>query len=149
LDYVKSLDAPVDLIIDGLLGLTISFEELRTGDQATAYELIAWANRSRANTLAIDIPTGIDPTSGKVSIIDGTPLYIHAKYVVAMGAPKKGLLQAMSHGEGMGDSRAWQLFVADIGIANQAWRKAGTRMRRGVEFEGTWVLGMRFQKGVD
>jgi enhancer of mRNA-decapping protein 3 len=149
LDYIKSLDAPIDLIIDGLLGLTISFEELRTGDQATAYELIAWANRSKANTLAIDIPTGIDPTSGKVSIIDGTPLYIHAKYVVAIGAPKKGLLQAMSHGEGVGDSRAWQLFVADIGIANQAWRKAGTRMRRGVEFEGTWVVGMRFQKGVD
>jgi enhancer of mRNA-decapping protein 3 len=149
LDYVKSLDAPVDLIIDGLLGLTISFEELRTGDQATAYELIEWANRSKANTLAIDIPTGIDPTSGKVSIIDGSPLYIHAKYVVAMGAPKKGLVQAMSHGEGVGDSRAWQLFVADIGIANQAWRKAGTRMRRGVEFEGTWVVGMRFQKGVD
>lgn len=149
LDYVKSLDAPVDLIIDGLLGLTISFEELRTGDQATAYELIEWANRSKANTLAIDIPTGIDPASGKVSIIDGTPLYIHAKYVVAMGAPKKGLLQAMNHGEGVGESRAWQLFVADIGIANQAWRKAGTRMRRGVEFEGTWVVGMRFQKGVD
>jgi enhancer of mRNA-decapping protein 3 len=149
LDYMKTLDAPVDLIVDGLLGLTISFEELRTGDQATAYELIEWANRSKANSLAIDIPTGIDPTSGKVSIIDGKPLYIHAKFVVAMGAPKKGLLQAMSHGEGVGDSRAWQLFVADIGIANQAWRKAGTRMRRGVEFEGTWVVGMRFQKGVD
>lgn len=149
LDYMKTLDAPADLIIDGLLGLTISFEELRTGDQATAFELIEWANRSKTNTLAIDIPTGIDPTSGKVSIIDGKPLYIHAKFVVTMGAPKKGLLQAMSHGEGVGDSRAWQLFVADIGIANQAWRKAGTRMRRGVEFEGTWVLGMRFQKGVD
>jgi enhancer of mRNA-decapping protein 3 len=29
------------------------------------------------------------------------------------------------------------------------WKKSGMRMRRGVEFEGTWVLGMRFQKGTD
>ncbi|KAI9649315.1 enhancer of mRNA decapping [Ciborinia camelliae] len=162
LDFVKSLPVPIDLIIDGLLGLTMSFEELRTGDQATAYELIEWANRSKAPVLAIDVPTGIDPTSGKVSIIDGRKLYIHARYVVAMGAPKKGLLEAMSMGEGVGDeeklglgmtsgnakaSGEWQLFVADIGLGMAVWKKAGTRVRRGVEFEGSWVLGMRFQGG--
>jgi len=26
-----------------------------------------------------------------------------------------------------------------------AWKRAGTRVRRGVEFEGSWVLGMRYQ----
>jgi enhancer of mRNA-decapping protein 3 len=151
LDYVKNLSTPVELIIDGLLGLTISFEELRTGDQATAYELIELANRSKAPVLAIDIPTGIDPTSGKISIIDGRQLYIHAKYVVAMGTPKKGLLEAMALGEGVSDDeglgkgREWQLFVADIGLGAAVWKKAGTRIRRGVEFEGSWVIGMRFQ----
>ncbi|QSZ37198.1 hypothetical protein DSL72_009292 [Monilinia vaccinii-corymbosi] len=160
LDHAKSLAVPIDLIIDGLLGLTMSFEELRIGDQATAYELIEWTNRSRASVLAIDIPTGIDPTSGKVSIMDGRKLYIHARYVVAMGAPKKGLLEAMSMGEGVDDeeklglgvtsanakaSGEWQLFVADIGLGIAVWKKAGTRVRRGVEFEGSWVLGMRFQ----
>lgn len=155
LEYTKSLDAPLELIIDGLLGLTISFEELRTGDQATAYELIEWANRSKASVLAIDIPTGIDPTSGKVSIIDGRQLYIHAKYIVAMGAPKKGLLETMALGEGIADEDGvgpghdWQLFVADIGLGAAVWKKAGTRVRRGVEFEGSWVLGMRFQGGVE
>jgi enhancer of mRNA-decapping protein 3 len=149
IELVKGVDVPVELIIDGLLGLTISFEELRTGDQAAAYELIEWANRSKSSVLAVDIPTGLDPSSGKVSIIDGSPLYIHAKYVVAMGAPKKGLLEAMTIGDGLPESQEWQLFVADIGIANQAWKKAGTRVRRGVEFEGTWVVGIRFQKGMD
>lgn len=162
LDFIKTLAAPIDLIIDGLLGLTMSFEELRTGDQAAAYELIEWANRSKAAVLAIDVPTGIDPTSGKVSIIDGRKLYIHARYVVAMGAPKKGLLEAMSMGEGVGDEEKsrlgitsvnakangeWQLFVADVGLGMAVWKKAGTRVRRGVEFEGSWVLGMRFQSG--
>ncbi|KAM3083793.1 enhancer of mRNA decapping [Clarireedia jacksonii] len=160
LEYVKTLDVPIDLIIDGLLGLTMSFEELRTGDQATAYELIEWANRSKAAVLAIDVPTGIDPTSGKVSIIDGRKLYIHTRYVVAMGAPKKGLLEAMVMGEGRdeeglgisssvnsGKMGQWQLFVADIGLGQAVWKKAGTRVRRGVEFEGRWVVGMRFQGG--
>ncbi|KAA8567813.1 hypothetical protein EYC84_008268 [Monilinia fructicola] len=160
LDHVKNLAVPIDLIIDGLLGLTMTFEELRLSDQAAAYELIEWANRSKASVLAIDVPTGIDPTSGKVSIIDGRKLYIHARYVVAMGAPKKGLLEAMSMGEGVDDgekmglgiaggsakaSGDWQLFVADIGLGIAVWKKAGTRVRRGVEFEGSWVLGMRFQ----
>ncbi|KUJ21981.1 YjeF N-terminal domain-like protein [Mollisia scopiformis] len=151
LEFIKNLASPVELVIDGLLGLTISFEELRTGDQATAYELIAWANRSKAEVLAIDVPTGIDPTTGKVSIIDGRQLYIHANYVVAMAAPKKGLLEAMALGEGIGDEdaigkgREWQLYVADLGLGASVWKKAGTRVRRGVEFEGSWVLGMRFE----
>lgn len=147
LEYVKNLEIPIELIIDGLLGLTISFEELRTGDQATAFELIEWANRSRAAVLAIDIPTGIEPTTGKVSVIDGRKLYIHAKFVVAIGAPKKGLLEAMVLGEGVDEEGVgeWQLFVADLGIGSAVWKKAGTRVRRGVEFEGRWVVGMRFQ----
>jgi enhancer of mRNA-decapping protein 3 len=151
LDYAKNLNAPIELFIDGLLGLTISFEELRTGDQAATYELIEFANRSKAPVLAIDIPTGIDPTTGKVSIIDGRQLYIHARYVVAMGAPKKGLLETMVLGagapdeDGLGNGQEWQLFVADIGLGAAAWKRAGTRVRRGVEFEGSWVLGMRFQ----
>ncbi|KAH8667995.1 YjeF N-terminal domain-containing protein [Tricladium varicosporioides] len=161
LEYIKNLAGPLDLIIDGLLGLTISFEELRTGDQATAYELIEWANRSKAPVLAIDIPTGIDPTSGKVSIIDGRKLYILAKFVVAMGAPKKGLLEAMVLGEGVvddeglgirgrkGKGEEWRLFVADIGLAAGVWKKAGTRVRRGVEFDGSWVVGMRFQGALE
>lgn len=155
LEYVKTLNAPLELIIDGLLGLTISFEELRTGDQATAYELIEFANRSKTAVLAVDVPTGIDPTTGKVSIIDGRQLYIHAKYVVAMGAPKKGLLEAMALGEGVADDdglgkgQEWQLFVADVGLGAAVWKKAGTRVRRGVEFEGSWVLGMRFQGSVE
>jgi len=141
LEHLKTLDTSVELIIDGLLGLTMTIEELRTGDQATIYELITWANRSKANVLAIDIPSGIDPTSGKIAIIEGSPLYLNVKYVVSMSAPKKGLFQAMLAGEG----QAWQLFVADIGIPDAAWKKGGTRMRRGVEFDQDWVVGLRFQ----
>lgn len=147
----------VSLIIDALLGLTISFEELRTGDQASVYELMEWANRHEAFVLAVDVPTGIDPTSGKVNIIDGSRLFVKPRYVVAMGAPKRGLLEAMSPEneqgamadsvgpEGIVDDDEWKLYIADIGLGPGVWKKGGTRMRRGVDFGDMWVVEMRHQ----
>lgn len=146
----------VSLIVDALLGLTISFEELRTGDQASVYELMEWANRNEAFVLAVDVPTGIDPTSGKVNIIDGSRLFVKPRYVVAMGAPKRGLVEAMSPdnehgamsdagGEGMVDDAEWRLYIADIGLGPGVWKKGGTRMRRGVDFDDMWVVEMRHQ----
>ncbi|PHH67969.1 hypothetical protein CDD83_6326 [Cordyceps sp. RAO-2017] len=90
----------VSLIIDALLGLTISFEELRIGDQATVYELMEWANRNEAFVLSVDVPTGIDPTTGQIAIIDGSRLYVRPRYVVAIGAPKRGLLEARRLAQG-------------------------------------------------
>ncbi|KAJ9149582.1 YjeF N-terminal domain-like protein [Coniochaeta hoffmannii] len=150
--------SPVTLIIDALLGLAISFEELRTGDQATVYELIEWANRNEAFVLAIDVPTGIDPTTGKVSVIDGNQLYVKPRYVVAMGAPKRGLLEAVVAGErddgetvsgnaGLTDDAAadWRLFLVDIGLGAAVWKRAGTKMRRGIDFDDKWVLEMKYR----
>ncbi|CAK7205739.1 enhancer of mRNA decapping [Sporothrix eucalyptigena] len=146
----------VTLIIDALLGLVVSFDELRTGDQATVYELMEWANRNEAFVLAVDVPTGIDPSSGIVSIIDGSRLYVRPRYVVALGAPKRGLLEAMTAAE-MGDPAAgeatvaddqaldWRLFLADIGLGAAVWKKAGTKLRRGVDFDDKWVLEMKYQ----
>ncbi|KAG5977530.1 hypothetical protein E4U55_006718 [Claviceps digitariae] len=145
------------LIIDALLGLTISFEELRIGDQATVYELMEWANRNEAFVLSVDIPTGIDPTSGKIAVIDGAHLYVKPRYVVAIGAPKKGLLEVVTpppDGEpnlvssSTASDDEWRLFVADMGLGSAVWRKAGTKIRKGIDFDGRWVLEMRY-RGVD
>ncbi|CAG9996489.1 unnamed protein product [Clonostachys byssicola] len=142
---------PISLIIDSLLGLTMSFEELRVGDQATVYELMEWANRNEAFTLSVDIPSGIDPTSGKIAIIDGTPLFVKPRYVVAIGAPKRGLLEAVTPPDDDDETASvahednWRLFVADMGLGSSVWRKAGTKMRRGIEFNGNWVLEMQYR----
>ena len=100
-DYSSSLASAagrfvVSLIVDALFGLTVAFEELRTGDQAAVYELMEWSNRSEAYVLAVDVPTGIDPSSGRVSLIDGSYMYIRPRWVVAVGAPKRGLVEAIS-----------------------------------------------------
>ncbi|KAK1835219.1 YjeF-related protein N-terminus-domain-containing protein [Podospora conica] len=151
--------APVMLIVDALLGLAITFDELRNGDQATVYELIEWANRNEAFALAVDIPTGIDPSSGKVSVVDGNRLYVKPRYVVAVGAPKRGLLDAMLAADNedgdtvlAGDATVpddgvtdWMLYLVDMGFGPSIWKKAGTKMRKGIDFGDKWVLSMRFQ----
>ncbi|KAF8465263.1 YjeF N-terminal domain-containing protein [Kalaharituber pfeilii] len=134
---LKAIDAPPELIIDGILGIHISFEELRTDDQATAFELVNFANKSSASVLAIDVPSGIDGHTGEIAQIEDTgKFHMRAKWVVALGAPKTGLLQALDSGVGAG----WKLFVADIGIPSAAWRKYGSRRRHGVEFGADWVV---------
>ncbi|PNY24031.1 ATP-dependent DNA helicase PIF1 [Tolypocladium capitatum] len=145
---------PISLIVDALLGLTISFEELRIGDQATVYELMEWANRNEAFVLSVDVPTGIDPTSGKVAIIDGSHLYVKPRYVVAIGAPKRGLLEIVtppSDGEpGLSSNAAqedeWRLFIADMGLGSAVWRRAGTKVRRGIDFDGRERAGKAWRR---
>jgi enhancer of mRNA-decapping protein 3 len=61
---LKELESPPELIIDGLLGPHVSYRDLRSDDQATASELIAWARKSKASILAIDLPSGLDHSTG-------------------------------------------------------------------------------------
>ncbi|KAK8076343.1 hypothetical protein PG994_003615 [Apiospora phragmitis] len=144
---VASSQVSVTLIIDALLGLSITFEELRPSDQATTYELMEWANRNEAFVLAIDIPSGVDPTKGTVNVIDGAKLYVHPRYVVALGAPKQGLLKAVEIGQDDGDLMVeeWKFYLADIGLGASIWRKAATRLRRGIDFDDKWVLEMKYR----
>lgn len=65
---LKALDAPVELVIDALLGMHAAFDDLRPDDQVVAYELIAWANKLKATVLAVDVPTGLDASTGKAAI---------------------------------------------------------------------------------
>ncbi|KAJ6784738.1 hypothetical protein PWT90_08570 [Aphanocladium album] len=147
----------VSLIIDALLGLTMSFEELRIGDQATVYELMEWANRNEAFVLSIDVPSGIDPSTGKVAIIDGSQLFVKPRYVVAVGAPKRGLVEAVTPPDeddplaasgGVAQDEEWRLYIVDMGLGHTVWRKAGTKVRKGIDFDGKWVLEMKY-RGVE
>ncbi|KAH8668599.1 YjeF N-terminal domain-containing protein [Xylariales sp. PMI_506] len=144
----SSTQISVTLILEALLGLAISFEELRKSDQATTYELMEWANRNEAFIVSVDIPSGIDPTSGKVNIIDGAKLYVQPRYIVALGAPKQGLLKALELSQDQRDDIAaeeWKLYLADLGLSTTIWRKAATKLRRGIEYDDKWILEMRYQ----
>lgn len=58
-----------ELIVDALFGMHIAFEDLRSDDQATAFEMITWINRSGIEVLSVDIPSGLSASSGEFSPI--------------------------------------------------------------------------------
>ncbi len=142
---LRKLQAPTDLIVDALLGMHVCFDDLRTDDQAAYFQLVCWANGSEAGTLAIDLPSGIDPSSGKATTHDGSELVLTASFIISLGAPKTGLLIAM---ESLKTGVDPSLFVADIGIASVAWKKFGIRRKAGVEFGGEWIAAVSFVEGV-
>lgn len=142
---LRRLQAPTDLIVDALLGIHLSFDDLRTDDQAAYFQLVCWANGSEAGTLAVDLPSGIDPSSGKATTHDGSELVLHASFIVCLGAIKTGLLTAMESFKTVLDP---SIFVADIGIASVAWKKFGTRTKGGVEFGREWIAAVKWEESV-
>ncbi|KAL2817717.1 hypothetical protein BDW59DRAFT_175355 [Aspergillus cavernicola] len=131
-----------DLVLDALFGIHIAFNDLRTDDQATAFEMISWVNGSKLDVMSVDVPSGLSAMTGEVMMVEGGQLRVSPTSVVCLGAPKTGLVNALLAGEGP----SWNLFVADVGIPQIAWRKYGTRRRHGIDFGNHWVVPLRFQR---
>lgn len=94
-----------DLVLDALIGYS-----LRSAPKGVVAGLIRWANNSEAPILSLDIPSGVDATSGE------TPgEWIKARWTMTLALPKTGLLP-----EKTGD-----LILADIGIPEEAYTRLG------------------------
>lgn len=87
---------------------------LRAAPRGAAADLIEWANGSKAPILALDVPSGIDATTG---VAPG--LFIRPRWTMTLALPKTGLLP---HCTG-------SLFLADIGIPERAYREIGVPVR--------------------
>ena len=98
-----------DLIIDGLLGFSTTSEP--TGSTA---DLIRAANASGKPILAIDVPSGLQTSTGE----EFEPT-IRARVTLTLGLPKTGLLIDKAR------STIGELWIADIGIPLAAYSAAG------------------------
>jgi enhancer of mRNA-decapping protein 3 len=132
-----------DVIIDAILGVHVTFDELRTDDQATAFEMIRWASRF-SDILSVDVPSGLSATSGLITEAEGQLLVMNSRTVVALGAPKLGLLHAMAMD---GAEASWKVLVADIGISTAVWQKHGSRRKHGIDFGNEWLVPVKFVGG--
>jgi NAD(P)H-hydrate epimerase len=94
-----------DLIIDALIGYS-----LQSAPRGRFIELIRWANGSGTQILALDLPSGLNPTTGQ-----SPGEMIRAKWTLTLALPKTGLLPG----------RAGTLFLGDIGIPAETYRRAG------------------------
>lgn len=160
---LQHLQAPRSLIVDALLGIHSSFDDLRTDDQTAYSQLSKWANSTEFSALSIDIPSGLDASSGKFAPKDNandqntdheikgmptaeTDLVIHADFILSLGAPKVGLLAALGRSPAF---EKWGLFLTDIGINNNIWKKFGNKRTHGVDFGSEWVMNLRYKLGED
>jgi NAD(P)H-hydrate epimerase len=103
-----------DLLLDGLLGYSA-----RGAPRGSIAELIHAASGSGTPTLAVDIPSGLDPDTGA-----GTDVAIHATATITLALPKTGLLASGAR-ESVGE-----LLLADIGIPHVAFARVGIDTRR-------------------
>ena len=98
-----------ELIVDALLGYN------STGDPRGAVaDLIRLANLSGATILALDIPSGLDPTSG----VPNKPC-IAAKATITLGFPKMGFLNPDSR------SSVGELYLCDISLPREVYSRHG------------------------
>ncbi len=146
-EFLKTLNAPPELIIDAVLGIHCNFSGLDAEDKLDAMEMVGWANKSSASVLAVDIPSGVDGVTGEVEIRDGEPAEIRAKIVVCCGMPTLGLRRAMELRQEEGEN--WRVFVCDTGI-NQARRqmsKTDSGRSKWVNFGSGWLVELYLSAG--
>lgn len=91
-----------NLVLDALIGYG-----LKSAPDAGMAQLIRWANSSLSPILALDLPSGLNATTGETS---GT--CIAPKWTMTLALPKTGLLPG----------RTGELYLADIGIPQATYR---------------------------
>lgn len=90
----------VALIVDGIIGYRLS-----GAPHGAAAEAIGWANSQAVPVLALDVPSGVDATTGAVH----SPA-IRATATMSVALPKAGL-RAPAAAEHVGE-----IYLADIGV---------------------------------
>lgn len=94
-----------DIVIDVLFGYG-----LREAPRGRAAELMAWANGTGAPILALDVPSGMNATTGECP--GG---WMRARATLTLALPKTGLASGT----------AGDLWLADIGIPRATYQRAG------------------------
>lgn len=97
-----------DIVIDGLIGYGLEGAVLK---EATR-ELIFASAQYKVPHLSIDIPSGLDATTGRAT----TPAY-RASHTITLAYPKTGLVKQYS------PALVGELWIADVGIPPRWWQK--------------------------
>lgn len=111
---VGSIEA--DLVVDAVLGYSLT-----GAPRGAAAELIDWMDRGPTPILSLDVPSGIDATTGLAA-----GMFVHATTTMTLALPKSGLDVAA----------VGQLWLADIGIPREVYRRVGVRILHGLFSNG-------------
>ncbi len=113
---VRRVVRGAELVIDAILGTG-----LRSAPREPQASAIRTLNRSGIPVLSVDVPSGLDATTGEA--FDPT---VQATLTCTLTAMKRGLQG------GDGASHAGAIWVADIGMPATAWLRAGLERPPGI-----------------
>ncbi|MGB5812149.1 MAG: NAD(P)H-hydrate epimerase [Polyangiales bacterium] len=103
---LPSADAAFDLVVDGIIGYGLGGVP-----RGSAADLIEWTRAQAARVLSLDVPSGIDTTTGTAFVPS-----VVADATMTLALPKSGLLgSAVRRSVG-------ELYLADIGVPPQLYR---------------------------
>lgn len=108
---VASQPVTADLIVDALIGYS-----LRGDPRHRTADLIRWANEPETPVCALDVPSGLDATTGDVR----EPC-IRATATLTLALPKTGLATA--------SDVVGELYLADISIPSAVYAALGMKVR--------------------
>ncbi|CAF9931082.1 MAG: hypothetical protein GOMPHAMPRED_005817 [Gomphillus americanus] len=130
------------LLIDALTGMHTSFDDLRREDQQWCFELAIWTKRLSTPVLSVDVPSGVDPSTGTMSTADGHTLAFRPDVILALGAPKPYLLPYLEE-----TKPPPKAYIADIALGKNAWKRIGGKRRQGVDFGSKWLVELKLERG--
>ncbi len=115
------------LLIDGLIGY-----RLHGTPQGSIADLIRWANGQPGPILSLDVPSGVDSTTGRVF----APA-IKATATLTLALPKAGLLTPD------GKAQSGELYLADIGVPPALYARPPLALQVGFLFAPSEILRLR------
>jgi NAD(P)H-hydrate epimerase len=113
-----------ELIVDGLIGY-----RLQGAPHGTVADLIRWANAQAAPILALDVPSGVDGTSG--AVFDPA---IRATATMTLALPKAGLFAPAAQ------VQVGELYLADIGVPPSLYAEPALLLHVGALFAEREIL---------
>jgi NAD(P)H-hydrate epimerase len=113
-----------NLIIDGVIGYS-----LKNAPTGIAGELIRWANARSSPILALDVPSGVDTTTG--TVFDPA---IEATATMTLALPKEGL-----RAPGV-EAHVGELYLADISVPPSLYAKPTLSMQVGHIFSQSDIV---------
>ncbi|KAG5440210.1 hypothetical protein PCANB_001780 [Pneumocystis canis] len=135
---VKSFQIPSKLIIDAIFGCHCSLANIEDNNIKNKIQnLIDWANQYGADILSLDLPSGLDITTGAPIF---PSYFMQSKWILSLGLPKTALLFALRL-----KYATRELFLADIGISQKIWKKLGVGKRiKSLWIGQDWVIKLDF-----
>ena len=114
----------VDLVIDGIIGYGLAGPP-----RGGAEELVRWADQQNAPILSLDVPSGMDATTGELF----EPV-IRAAATLTLALPKSGLTAEAAQ------DAVGELYLADIGVPPSLYEGPPLNLRVGHLFADAEVI---------